>query len=105
MVDNLLFFNKAKMKLHGTEAIKFLFLIAHLDEESTFSLLGKKCQSQLSQIIVKSRQLKSNWKTISVFTICKKNKADLMIAGNSTELALMKEASIVYILGTHTTVY
>ena len=60
MVDNLLFFNKAKMKLHGTEAIKFLFLIAHLDEESTFSLLGKKCQSQLSQIIVKSRQLKSN---------------------------------------------
>ena len=61
--------------------------------------------SQLSQIIVKSRQLKSNLKSISVFTICKKNKADLMIAGNSTELALMKEASIVYILGTHTTVY
>ena len=102
MLDNLLF--STKKKLHDTKTIKFLLLIAHL-EKSTFSLLGKKCQSQLSQIIVKSRQLKSNWKTISVFTICKKNKADLMIAGNSTELALMKEASIVYILGTHTTVY
>ena len=57
MLDNLLF--STKKKLHDTEAIKYIFLIAHL-EESTFSLLGKKCQSQLSQIIVKSRQLKSN---------------------------------------------
>ena len=66
MLDNLLLFS-TKMKLHDTEAIKFLFLIAHLDEESTFSLLGKKCQSQLSQIIVKKKTTKVKLKNYLSF--------------------------------------
>ena len=61
MVDNLLFFNKAKMKLHGTEAIKFLFLIAHLDEMKSLlsvywernvnlSAISDNCKKQTTKV-------------------------------------------------------
>ena len=61
MLDNLLLFS-TKMKLHDTEAIKFLFLIAHLDEvyfqstgkEMSISAISDNCKKQTTKVKLKN---------------------------------------------------